>query len=208
MNKKPRNLDGLKSGMLTYEDAEPIRVRKPEIIMEPVPRRGVLGRIKDRILGPVMKPHAVMVLSKDERERLKGLMKSDIANSCAVTVDDLKKTTDRLLTLARGHHIRNNADGTVTIVCDNPRCKCNPKNRNKKNRTMTKKEEAILNDLVKTLQNYEDECYRQMAFMNEHKFEIEREAIRYKQQAFNRSWLEVSNAIDKIKALKNEAKGE
>lgn len=73
---------------------------------------------------------------------------------------------------------------------------------------MTKKEEAILNDLVKTLQNYEDECYRQMAFMNKHKFEIEREAIRYKQQAFNCSWLEVSRAIDEINALKNEAKGE
>lgn len=56
--------DDLKPGMLTYEDAEPVRVRKPEIIMEPVPRRGLLGRIKDRILGPVMKPHAVMVLSK------------------------------------------------------------------------------------------------------------------------------------------------
>ena len=82
---------------------------------------------------------------------------------------------------------------------DTPRCKCKQK---------TKKEEAILNNLVKTLQNYEDECYRQMAFMNEHKFEIEREAIRYKQQAFNRSWLEVSSAIDKIKALKHEAKGE
>lgn len=105
----------LKPGMLTYEDAEPIRVRKPEIIMEPEPRRGLLGRIKDRILGPVMKPHAVMVLSKDERERLKGLMESDIVNSCAVTVDDLKKGTDRIVTLARGHHIRN-ADGTVTDV--------------------------------------------------------------------------------------------
>lgn len=131
MNKKPRNLDGLKSGMLTYEDAEPIRVRKPEIIMEPVPRRGVLGRIKDWILGPVMKPHAVMVLSKEERERLKGLMESDIVNSCAVTVDDLKKTTDRLLTLARGHHIRN-ADGTVTDVCDTPRCKCKQKIKTKR----------------------------------------------------------------------------
>lgn len=67
---------------------------------------------------------------------------------------------------------------------------------------MTKKEEAILNNLVKTLQGYENECYRQMAFMNEHKFEIEREAIRYKQQAFNRSWLEVADAIDKMKTLK------
>ena len=66
---------------------------------------------------------------------------------------------------------------------------------------MTKKEETILNNLVKTLQEYEDECYRQMAYMNEHKFEMEREAIRYKQQAYNRSWLEVANAIDKIKKL-------
>lgn len=111
MNKKPRNLDDLKPGMLTYENAEPIRVRKPEIIMEPVPRRGVLGRIKDWISGPVIKPHAVMVLSKEERERLKGLMKepeeiSNIVNPCTVTVDDLKKATDRIVTLARGHHIR------------------------------------------------------------------------------------------------------
>ena len=66
---------------------------------------------------------------------------------------------------------------------------------------MTKNEETILNNLVKTLQEYEDECYRQMAYMNEHKFEMEREAIRYKQQAYNRSWLEVANAIDKIKKL-------
>ncbi|MDD6017156.1 MAG: hypothetical protein PUC18_12940 [Prevotellaceae bacterium] len=66
---------------------------------------------------------------------------------------------------------------------------------------MTKNEETILNNLVKTLQEYENECFRQIAFMNEHKFEMEREAIRYKQQAFNRSWLEVSDAIDKIKKL-------
>ena len=66
---------------------------------------------------------------------------------------------------------------------------------------MTKNEETVLNNLVKTLQDYENECYRQMAFMNEHKFEMEREAIRYKQQAFNRSWLEVANAIDEIKKL-------
>ena len=66
---------------------------------------------------------------------------------------------------------------------------------------MTKNEETILNNLVKTLEEYEYECLRQIAFMNEHKFEMEREAIRYKQQAFNRSWLEVANAIDKIKKL-------
>jgi len=66
---------------------------------------------------------------------------------------------------------------------------------------MTKNEETILNDLVKTLQKYEEECYRQMAYMNMYKFNIEHEAIRYKQQAYNRSWLEVANAIDKIKKL-------
>lgn len=66
---------------------------------------------------------------------------------------------------------------------------------------MTKNEETILRNLVKTLQDYENECYRQMAYMNQHKFEIEHEAIRYKQQAYNRSWLEVSNAIDEIKKL-------
>lgn len=63
---------------------------------------------------------------------------------------------------------------------------------------MNENELSILNNLVKTLREYEDKCYRQMAFMNEHNFEIEREAIRYKQQAFNCSWLEVSSAIDKI----------
>ncbi len=66
---------------------------------------------------------------------------------------------------------------------------------------MTKNEETILNNLVKTLQEYEEDCFRQIAFMDEHKFEMEREAIRYKQQAFNRSWLEVANAIRKIKKL-------
>ena len=66
---------------------------------------------------------------------------------------------------------------------------------------MTKNEETILNNLVKTLQEYENECYRQMAYMNIHEFKIEHEAIRYKQQAYNRSWLEVANAIDEIKKL-------
>lgn len=111
MSEKQCDFDGLKHGMLAYEDAESLRVRKPEIIMEPVPRRGVLGRIKDRILRPVKKPHAVMVLSKEERELLKEYMEnpeeiSNAVKACAVTADDLKKATDRIVTLARGHHIR------------------------------------------------------------------------------------------------------
>lgn len=67
---------------------------------------------------------------------------------------------------------------------------------------MTTKEKEILDNLVKTLQGYEDECFRKMAFLNEHKFEVEREAIRHEQQAYNRSWLEVKNAIREIINLK------
>lgn len=59
----------------------------------------------------------------------------------------------------------------------------------------------ILKKVIKDIQDLEDESYRQMAYMNEHKFEMEREAIRYRQQAFNRSWLMVSNALDKINKL-------
>ena len=117
-----------KSGMLFYEDAEPIRVCKPDIIMEPVPRRGVVGRIKDRILGHVMKPCAAIVLTNEEQELLKAYMENPekingVVNACAVTAEDLKEATDRIVTIARGHHIRN-ADGTVTDVSNDPRYKC------------------------------------------------------------------------------------
>lgn len=43
-----------------------------------------------------------------------------------------------------------------------------------------------------------------MAYTNQHGFKIEHEAIEYKQQAYNRSWLEVANAIDEIKKLNEE----
>lgn len=66
---------------------------------------------------------------------------------------------------------------------------------------MTKKEQAILESLVNRIRGYEDECFREIAFCNTHKFELEREAIRYKQQAYNRCWLEVSNTIDKLKNI-------
>ncbi len=43
-----------------------------------------------------------------------------------------------------------------------------------------------------------------MAYMNQYGFKIEHEAIGYKQQAYNRSWLEVANVIDEIKKLDEE----
>lgn len=113
--------------MLTYEDAEPIQVYVPKVVMEPSPRRGLIGRIKDRVLGPELKPH--VVLNKDMEDRIKKHWANIQAhtsevNDSAVTAEDIKEATDRFITLARGHHIRN-ADGTVTDVSDNPKYKCN-----------------------------------------------------------------------------------
>lgn len=118
----------LESGMLTYEDAESVKVHVPRVDMMPSPRQGFFGRIKDRILGPVMKPQAVIVLSRFERELLKEYMENPekvnaAVNACAVTAEDIKEATDRIITLARGHHIRN-ADGTVTDVSNNQNYKC------------------------------------------------------------------------------------
>ena len=64
-----------KPGMLTYEDAEPVKVHAPRVEMIPVRRQGFIGRIMDRIFGTVKKPQAVMVLDKEAQERLREKMK-------------------------------------------------------------------------------------------------------------------------------------
>lgn len=120
-----------KPGMLTYEGEELVRVRKPDVIMEPSRRQGVIGRIMDRILGPVMKPHVVLTLDKEQQERMREHINNfsqhmDEVAACGVTAEQLKEATDRMVTLARGHHIRK-ADGTVTDVSDNPMYNCNKK---------------------------------------------------------------------------------
>lgn len=69
---------------------------------------------------------------------------------------------------------------------------------------MGKEEEVILSNLLKTLRDLENECFRQMSYMNEHKFFMECEALRYKQQAYNKSWLEVFGAIEKIRNLSKQ----
>lgn len=118
----------LKSGILTYEDAEPVMVHAPRVEMMPSPRRGLVGWIKDRIFGVQMKPQAVMVLDRLSQELLKEYMKNpeplnNAVAACALSAEDIKEATDRIITLARGHHIRN-ADGTITDVSDNPKYKC------------------------------------------------------------------------------------
>lgn len=116
----------LKSGMLTYEDAEPIQVHAPQVEMMPSPRRGFLGRIKDRILGPEMKPQAMLVLDKEAQERLRKQLEDlrrDDLTACWLTEEDVKEHFLRPTVLARGHHIRN-ADGTVTDVSNDPNYVC------------------------------------------------------------------------------------
>ena len=44
---------------------------------------------------------------------------------------------------------------------------------------MTKNELKILEDAVKELQDKQHECFREMVYMKEHKFEMERSAINY-----------------------------
>ena len=64
---------------------------------------------------------------------------------------------------------------------------------------MTKREISILESVLQELHEKELECFRQMAYMKEHKFEMERSAINYKLEAYNNSWLILSSAIDKLK---------
>lgn len=66
-----------------------------------------------------------------------------------------------------------------------------------------KKVKEILQKVISDIQEKENECFKQMAYMNEHKFEMEREAIRYKQEGYNRSWLMVSSALDEISKLED-----
>lgn len=63
-----------------------------------------------------------------------------------------------------------------------------------------KKEEciAILERLQKAFQEKENKCYEDMAFMKKHNFNLELEAIRYRQQAFNEAWITVWHEIDKL----------
>ena len=52
---------------------------------------------------------------------------------------------------------------------------------------MTKAERKIL------------ECFRKIAFLNEHKFELERVSVQYVRETYTESRLILSSALDKIK---------
>lgn len=120
----------LESGMLTYEDVEPVKVHAPRVGVEMMPmrRRGLFGRIKDWIFGVQIKPQTMIVLDREARERLKEHMENlkdntDMVKACGVTVEEIEEACKRVTVLARGHHIRN-ADGTVTDVSNDPNYEC------------------------------------------------------------------------------------
>jgi hypothetical protein len=63
-----------------------------------------------------------------------------------------------------------------------------------------KKEEVIgiLEKLQNDFQEKETKCFEDMAFMRKHNFEMEANAIKYKQEAYNDAWLAIFNEIDKL----------
>lgn len=91
----------LESGMLTYEDAEPVQAHAPRVGVDmiPLPRRGFFGRIKDCVFGPMMKPQAVMVLDKKDQEGLRKQLEDlrrDGLEACGLTEEDVKEWFQKL----------------------------------------------------------------------------------------------------------------
>ena len=55
-----------------------------------------------------------------------------------------------------------------------------------------------LNALIEQFKSYENDCYKEMAYMRKHNLYMEEAAIRYKQEAYNKCWLELANLVDNI----------
>lgn len=66
-----------------------------------------------------------------------------------------------------------------------------------------KKVKDIIQKAINDIRDKRDECDRQIAYMNNHKFNMECEAIRYKQEGFRNSWLILSDAYDEILKLED-----
>ena len=64
---------------------------------------------------------------------------------------------------------------------------------------MTKDERKILEDALNEIKNKELACFRTIALLNEHKFELERIGVQYEKEAYTESWLILSSALDKLK---------
>ena len=64
---------------------------------------------------------------------------------------------------------------------------------------MTKAERKILEDVLNEIKNNELKCFRKIALLNRHKFELERIGVQYEREAYTKSWLILSAALDKLK---------
>ena len=60
---------------------------------------------------------------------------------------------------------------------------------------MTKAERKILEDALNEIKNKESECFRKIAFLNEHKFELERVSVQYVRETYTESRLILSSAL-------------
>ena len=60
---------------------------------------------------------------------------------------------------------------------------------------MTKAERKILEDVLNEIKNKELECFRKIAFLNEHKFELERVGVQYVRETYTESRLILSSAL-------------
>ena len=63
---------------------------------------------------------------------------------------------------------------------------------------MTKAERQIIEKAIDEIKEKEMDCYREIGFLNEHKFEMEIQAMRYKIDGYTNSWLIISSALDKL----------
>lgn len=63
---------------------------------------------------------------------------------------------------------------------------------------MTKAEKGVIEKAIKEIQTRENDCFREIAFLNNHKYGMESAAMRYKAEAYSESWLIISSALDKI----------
>lgn len=64
-----------------------------------------------------------------------------------------------------------------------------------------KMEMKVIEDALDEIKNKEMDIYREIGFLNSHKFKMEVEAMRYKAEAYADCWLIVSSALDKLKNL-------
>lgn len=64
---------------------------------------------------------------------------------------------------------------------------------------MTKTERSVIEKALDEIKAQEMECFKEIGFLNEHKFEAERLAVSYKREAYSDAWLILSSALDKLK---------